>query len=54
LTFQVTGLLREFTKKCGEEAIQELNTQKRPCEVGKSGAGPCEVGKEYGASACDF
>ena len=29
LTFQVTGLLREFTKKCGEEAIQELNTQKR-------------------------
>jgi len=25
----VTGLLREFTKNCGEEAIQELNTQKR-------------------------
>lgn len=32
---QVTGLLREFTKNCGEEAIQELNTQKRP--LAKSG-----------------
>ena len=26
---QVTGLLKEFTRNCGEQLVQELQTQKR-------------------------